>query len=155
LNKDELKALLLDTFGHLDDNQIMGLTIYGEARGESTKGKIAVGSVILERVDKKSWMGKTIQEVCLCPNQFSCFLPSDPNFEALNLIADNWVKKYVQSVELQQCHAVARGLMEGLIPRTEEIARHHVTQYKTPEAKPKWAEKMRKVAVIDNHEFYA
>lgn len=155
MNKDELKALLLDTFGHLDENQIMGLTIYGEARGETTQGKIAVGSVILERVDKQGWMGKTIHEVCLMPYQFSCFLPSDPNFQALKLIAGDWIKKYMQSVDLQQCHAVTRGLIDGLIPRTPQIVKHHITQYKTPTAKAAWAEKMTIVARIGGHEFYA
>ena len=154
MKKAELKELLWATFSHLDENQIMGLTIYGEARGETTEGKIAVGSVILERVDKQGWMGKTIQEVCLMPYQFSCFLPSDPNFEALKLIADDWVKKYMQSIDLQQCHAVARGLIDGLIPRTPEIAAKHVTQYKTPAAKAAWADKMTKIVQIGGHEFY-
>jgi hypothetical protein len=77
---------LLQYFGKLDDKQIMGLTIYGEARGEIDEGKIAVGTVILERVDKQGWMGKTIQEVCLKPYQFSCYLPSDPNFPKLKAI---------------------------------------------------------------------
>ena len=59
------------------------LTIYGEARGELNVGRIAVGSVILERIDLQGWMGKTIQQVCLMPYQFSCYLPDDPNFHWL------------------------------------------------------------------------
>lgn len=70
--------------------QIMALTIYGEARGESTEGKIAVGSVILERVDHRLWDGRTIQEVCLRKWQFSCFLENDRNFGRLLNIAENW-----------------------------------------------------------------
>lgn len=53
-----IKDILCNTFGHLVDSQIMGLTIYGEARGELTAGKIAVGSIILERVDHRDWDGK-------------------------------------------------------------------------------------------------
>jgi spore germination cell wall hydrolase CwlJ-like protein len=67
MKTSDLKELLLDTFGHLSDKQLMALTIYGEARGEAKEGKVAVGSVILERVEHRRWDGETIPEVCLMP----------------------------------------------------------------------------------------
>jgi N-acetylmuramoyl-L-alanine amidase len=149
-----IKESLIDIFGNLNDKQLIALAIYGEARGESMQGKIAVGSVILERVDKKGWMGKTIQEVCLKPYQFSCFLPNDPNFPALKLIAENWNEKYKNSLSLQQCYNVSRGLIDGLIQRTPEIVQHHITQYKTVNCKASWADKMKLIMTIGNHQFY-
>src|SRR3990170_4207690 len=110
MKRKELQQLINDTFGHLDDKQLMALTIYGEARGESRAGKIAVGSVILERVDHRAWDGDTIKEVCLMPWQFSCFLPADPNFPALKLIAENFDVQRLRSRTLQLCYDIASGL---------------------------------------------
>lgn len=155
MKTSELKEILLNTFGLLNDKQLMSLTIYGEARGESKEGKIAVGSVILERVDHRNWDGKTIQEVCLMPYQFSCYLPDDPNFQALKLIAENWAEKYQNSLVLQQCYRIASDLIDGLIPRTPAIATNHVTQYKTINCPASWADKMKLITTIGNHEFYA
>jgi len=152
---DSLKELLLDNFGNLTDTQLMALTIYGEARGESREGKIAVGSVILERVDHRQWDGTTIHEVCLMPYQFSCFLPSDPQFNALRLIAGTWPAKFLRSLPLQECYQIADGLIRGDIPRTKEIADAHVCQYKTIECPASWAAKMKLIVTIEAHEFYA
>lgn len=155
MKKQELKELLWNTFGHLTKKQLMGLTIYGEARGESKQGKIAVGSVILERVEHRDWDGKTIHEVCLMPFQFSCYLPADPNFPALKLIAEDWEGKYRNSLVLQYCYRIAADLIDGLIERTPKIAQNHATQYKTISCPAAWAKDMRLVETIGNHEFYA
>ena len=154
MKKSELKSTLWDTFGHLSEAQLMALTIYGEARGEEREGKIAVGSVILERVDNRDWDGKTLHEVCLMPWQFSCFLPGDPNFKALKLIAEDWDTKIARSKVMSECYSIASGLMDGTIPRTPTIAEKNVCQYKTKAAKAAWANKMERVAVIGHHEFY-
>jgi len=151
----ELQNLLLDTFGHLPDAQLMALTIYGEARGESREGKIAVGSVILERVEHRKWDGETIQEVCLMPWQFSCFLPDDPNFPALKFIAEDWDTKITRSPDLQECFNIAAMLLSGVIARTPEIAAAHATQYKTINCRAAWASKMTKIVTVGAHEFYA
>lgn len=152
---ETLKELLFDTFGHLGDAQIMALTIYGEARGESYEGKVAVGSVILERVDHRAWDGTNIQDVCLMPYQFSCFLPDDPNFAALKLIAEDWDTKIMRSVVLRVCYNIASLLITGALDRTKEIAETHATQYKTTSCRASWAKKMQKIATIGNHEYYA
>jgi N-acetylmuramoyl-L-alanine amidase len=154
MNAPALKEFLFDTFGNLSDSQLMALTIYGEARGEKYEGKVAVGSIILERVDHRDWDGKTVSDVCLMPYQFSCYLPDDPNFPALKLIAGDWDNKILQSKDLRGCYSVAAMLLAGEIPRTREIAEHHATQYKTIKCKAAWADKMKKVAVIGRHEFY-
>ena len=154
MKTNELKSLLLEIFSHLSEPQIMALTIYGEARGETREGKIAVGSVILERVEHRPWDGKTLHEVCLMPYQFSCFLPADPNFKALKLIAEDWDTKIARSKVMSECYSIASGLMDGTIPRTPIIAEKNVCQYKTKAAKAAWADKMERVAVIGHHEFY-
>jgi hypothetical protein len=135
----------------------MALTIYGEARGEIYPGKVAVGSVIMERVDHRDWDGKTIHEVCLMPYQFSCYLPNDPNFNALRLIAVDWETKAMRSMVMSECYQVAVGLLNESIPRTPEIAATHCCQYMTEAARKgaKWDDNMRVVAKIGHHVFFA
>jgi len=151
----ELKSMLWEIFSGLTEAQIMALTIYGEARGEPYEGKVAVGSVILERVEHRDWDGKTLHEVCLMPYQFSCFLPADPNFKALKLIAGDWETKIARSKVLSECYAITSGLLDGTIPRTPEIAAAHCCQYKTRRATAAWAKKMKVILTIGQHEFYA
>jgi N-acetylmuramoyl-L-alanine amidase len=160
MKSTELKSLLYETFGHLTDYELMALTIYGEARGEDYAGKVAVGSVILERVDHRDWDGKTIHEVCLMPYQFSCYLPNDKNFNALKAIANDWDNKFTQSPDLRECCQITALLLSGSIGETPEIEENHACQYLTTalrksKACPAWAKKMKLVATIGNHKFYA
>jgi N-acetylmuramoyl-L-alanine amidase len=159
MKRSDLKELLLTTFGNLTDYQLMALTIYGEARGEKYEGKVAVGSVILERVDHRDWDGKNIQEVCLMPYQFSCYLPNDKNFNALKAIANDWDNKIKQSQPLRECLNITGLLLSQSINRTPEIAKYHATQYLTAslrksKACPAWVKKLKLVAAVGSHEFY-
>ncbi len=144
-----------EAFWKLSEKQIMAITIYGEARGESTEGKIAVGSVILERVDHRDWDGKTIHEVCLKPWQFSCFNLNDPNWEKLLYIAGHWDSAIFVNPSLNDCYCIASGMIDGYILRTKEIAESHATQYLVIGCDTAWEKKMKKVATIGRHEFYA
>lgn len=147
----------IDDFGHLAPDQVMALTIYGEARGEHRAGRIAVGTVILERVDHRPWDGDNIIDVCLWPYQFSCFLPGDPNRDMLRRAAEHWATYYAQSRSMQECYDLARGLIDGAIPRDPDLAAAHCCQYLTTAAKAnvKWWKKMNFVKKIGAHEFYA
>lgn len=146
----------IDDFGHLAPDQIMALTIYGEARGEKRAGRIAVGSVILERVEHRAWDGDNIIDVCLWPYQFSIYLPGDPNRAVLKRIAENWDHYYFSSLPLQECHGIARGLIDGTIPRDPEISAAHCCQYLTTAAKEgvDWWKEMKFIKKVGGHEFY-
>jgi hypothetical protein len=154
VNTTNLKKILYETFGGLDDSQFIALTLYGETRGESREGKIAVGSVILERVDHRKWDGTTIKEVCLMPYQFSCFLPNDPNYPALRQIAGEWDEALQRSAVLTQCYEISRGLLSGEIPRDPVIAANHATQYKTISCKAVWEKDFKYVTTLGHHDFY-
>jgi len=153
MKRSELKKLLYSTFGHLDDVHLMALTMFAEARDQGALGIIAVGSVILERVEHRDWDGKTIKEVCLAPFQFSCFLPDDPQFEKLKMIA--WAWEDWNSSLLDVCLYFAEGLINGTVPRTSEIAEHHVTQYKRCDCPASWEKDMTKIVTIGDHDFYS
>jgi len=139
-------------FGHLSPDQNMGLTIYAEARGEIREGRIAVGSVILWRVDRRDWDGHTIQEVCLWPVQFSCYLPKDPNRPGLVKLAQDFPAAVEKNAALNECYDIALGMLSGNIVRNVEA-----TEYINPKAVselPAWYHVMKKVATIGNHEFF-
>lgn len=144
-----------ESFLKLSGSQILALTIYGEARGESVEGQIAVGSVILERVDKKGWMGKTISSVCLKPYQFSCFNENDPNYPKLLRISEQWDEAIETNTDINECWGIALGLITGNIDRTPEIAETHCVNYMTETARNrvKWDDEMKVVATIGNHVF--
>jgi len=140
----------LRDFGDLPADRLLSLTIYAEARGESRQGKIAVGSVILVRVDHRSWDGNTIKEVCLWPVQFSCYLPKDPNRLMLMNIADTWDEEIKKNPVLQECLEIAQGLISGTLERYPLAL-----DYFNPKVcHPEWAATKTLVAEIGNHQFY-
>ena len=147
----------VDDFGSLEPDQVMGLTIYAEARGEIRTGRIGVGTVILERVDHRTWDGQTVMEVCLWPYQFSCYLPKDPNRAQLVRLAGDFGLFYQQSQPLRECADIARGLIDGTIPRDPDLAAVHCCQYLTTAAKKgaDWWKSMQFVKKIGAHEFFA
>lgn len=59
-----------------DDVYMLAQLIYGEARGESTKGKIAVANVVMNRVLSRGYPGSTIKDVITAPGQFSGYSSS-------------------------------------------------------------------------------
>lgn len=148
----------LADFGRLADDQLMALTIYAEARGESRQGKIAVGSVILERVDHRDWDGHNIKEVCLWPLQFSSFntedkehhIKEDPNRKILKDMADNWNREISNNTMLQECFWVSQSLIAGGIARYPKAL-----DYFNPKVcNPEWAKEKKLVAIVGNHQFY-
>ena len=139
------------SFTNLSNDKLLALVIYGEARGEPTEGKQAVGEVILNRVRKGGWFGDTIAKVVLKPYQFSCFLPSDPNYRILTGIAADWDNRYTHDIVLQACLKVATGLLAGshtlLLPEG-------TCYYKVIGCPASWAAGMVKVATIGHQEFF-
>jgi N-acetylmuramoyl-L-alanine amidase len=79
---DRLDALI--DFKRLSEQELLARCIYGEARGESELGKIAVAHVVMNRVKGRAWFGKTVHGVILKPFQFSCFNHDDPNCRVLS-----------------------------------------------------------------------
>lgn len=146
-----------ESFLRLSPAQILAVTIYGEARGEPTEGQIAVGSVILERVDHHDWDGKTVMEVCLKRWQFSCYNERDPNYGKLLNIAEKWDQAMATNAALNACFGIAVGLLTGEIDRTPEIAESHCCNYATAAGAEsvKWDDKMKVVAGIGAHIFFA
>lgn len=148
-------------FEALTDEQLMGLCIEREAGGEPLDGKIAVGTVILERVDHRNWDGKTIKEVILKAWQFSWTMPEAgiSYYEEARRIAQSWDYEYMRRPALQVSLGVAVSMLKGDIPRDTDLAAEHCCQYLNPITaaanRAKWlALGMTIIKKIGHHEFF-
>jgi len=59
-----------------EELHILAQLIYGEARGESSKGKIAVANVVMNRVLSRGYPGDTIEDVIAASGQFTGYSAS-------------------------------------------------------------------------------
>ena len=88
------------------DQQIIAMTILGEARNQKEEGMYAVGCVIQARMGST----KTGAQVCLKNNgkvwQFSCWNPKDPNRKIIwrLLNTDSKSSKYARRLAVHLLH---------------------------------------------------
>ena len=129
--------------------EIYAKTLFGEARGEKLAGIEAVANVILNRVKHAQkvgsyWWGKTIEEVCLKPFQFSCWNKDDVNRKLLETdLSENKI--------YQICKRVAQRAVAGCLQDNTNGATH----YHALSVNPYWARCAVPCAEIGNHLFYA
>jgi len=124
------------------ETEILARTIYGEARGESMEGKVAVASVILNRIaSKKFRYDETITGACLRYRQFSCWNRADANFA---VVAGDRLdtKTYLDCVQ------TALRALEGQDPT------NGATHYHTKSSRPAWSRGKAPCAVIGCHKFF-
>lgn len=150
-------------FESLTDWQLMGLCLEREAGGEPYEGRVAVGTVIFERVDHRDWDGKTIKEVILKPWQFSWTMPEagESYYDESVKIASNWIDEYRKRVSLQDCCLIATGMIQCVVPRDPDLAKVNCCQYMNPKTAGKGqkdkllAAGMKVIKKIGAHEFFA
>ena len=128
---------------NMEDLDTFARTIYGEARGESLDGQIAVAWTILNRVRAKSWYGDTITEVCRKPWQYSCWNHDDPNLATLTAVSLN-------NQSFQRCMYAALAVGLQIVPDPTSRSMH----YHVLSVSPSWAEGKSPVCTIGNHKFY-
>lgn len=128
---------------------VLARTLWGEARGEGTKGMQAVANVILNRVEiaqnrGKFWWGNDIIQVCQKPYQFSCWNRSDPNFRKLQNVSSS-----------DMYFATAVRIAKRAIAGTLEDITKSATHYHSQGCRPYWARDKKPSAEIGRHIFYA
>ena len=128
---------------------VLARTIYGEARGESVRGKEAVAAVILNRVRRSRdrggyWWGNDITQVCLKPWQFSCWNDDDPNRPKVEAVSP-------RNRIFQSCLRIARRAVAGALVDPTDGATH----YHGAAANPPWARGRAPGVEIGGHLFYA
>lgn len=121
-------------------------TLYGECRGESREGKIAVASVIVNRA-QTHYRGDTIYEVCMSPYQFSCWNPTDPNSRRLAMLT---ISEDQEWPAMLRCMEVAAAVIAGDEPDNTQGSRHYCRH----DINPSWAEGHQPIVSIGAHKFY-
>lgn len=135
----------------VDDLEVMARTIFGEARGESWLGKLAVGWVVRNRADiaKKGKMqalfgNGNIASACKVPKQFSCWNENDPNRRLLLAVS------LETDVHFKECFAAAAAVISGY----RDDPTNGATHYHTKAVDPTWDDKMTIVLQEGKHIFY-
>jgi N-acetylmuramoyl-L-alanine amidase len=128
---------------------ILARTIYGEARGEynhvdgGISALIAVGNVVMNRLKANSWYGKSIQEVCRKPYQFSCWNIKDPNHAIL-------IREKITDPVFAICCQVATKVILGEWPDLTGGSDH----YHALSILPPWAQGQKPKVRLARHIFY-
>jgi spore germination cell wall hydrolase CwlJ-like protein len=137
-------------FNKLSVLEAIALTIYGEARGESWEGKLAVGFVIMNR--SRLWK-KSIKEIVYAPNQFSCYLSNDPNYPLLRKIAET--RDFMLTLDHETIDAATSVYMSPTESTVDDA-----TFYRVKGTKNKWFDNAVKIGTlvylkcIKTHEFF-
>ena len=118
---------------------IIALTICAEAGNQDHVGRFMIGEVIKNRSIQS---GRNMDSVCLAPKQFSAWN---------NGINFGKRKKLMKSATWKDCLAIATAISQpGYVPVSP------ATHYFNPsKASPSWAKRMRLVAIVGAHQFYA
>uniref|UniRef100_A0A6M3XNP8 Putative cell wall hydrolase n=1 Tax=viral metagenome TaxID=1070528 RepID=A0A6M3XNP8_9ZZZZ len=120
----------------------IALTVYGEARGESEQGKVAVAWVCLNReADSVKWNDITD------PFQFSCWNLNDPNLGAImGILPFNLV--------FAECLDIAYGVYFGKLHDPTGGATNYYAPAGMPDKNPPyWAKDMQITKAIGGHIF--
>lgn len=115
----------------MEEKDILALaqTLWGEARGEDDEGMMAVCCTVINRFNSKKWFaGKTIEETCKKPWQYSCWNKDDPNRPKMLRLTYIELKRELDIIK-KVCSGVYNDITCG------------ATHYYNPEAceMPKWA----------------
>lgn len=132
----------------------LAATIYGEARGESFDGQVAVAHVILNRLKRPKRFADTLEKVCRQKFQFSCWNAGDPNSVACKAIVDRGDSEILfwhEDPVFRKCVIAAYSAVNGTAPDKTGGATHY---FVTKSKKPKWVEGKEPSAVIGAHSFY-
>lgn len=127
------------------DLDYLARTVYGEARGESFAGKVAVACVMLNRAASAHRGERRIVGVVTEPWQFSCWNESDPNLSKILSVdlSDQAFRACVSA-----CMAAFDALADGRDPTRGAL------HYHADGVAPRWAEGRHPCAVIGAHRFY-
>lgn len=128
------------------DIEVMARTIWGEARGQTYAGMMAVGWAIKNRsTDQKRRWPVTIEKVCKQRWQFSCWNPGDPNLQKLLAV----------DVSSQSFGVALRAAVEVIVGKIDMVkgANHYLTVELAEDSPPAWYDESKVVCEIGDHRF--
>ncbi len=163
----------------ISERHAIALTLKHEAASELVPGKgwvtapvehrIAIASVIRNRVRTPGKFGQTFKDVCLKPFAFSCWVPQggEANFNALMARAELFIREgdgmalAKGDAILRECLWIADGLLADAFGDRVRGATHYYANWMAKP--PAWSfadpqtrtKPLTPVAVVGNHLFYA
>ena len=134
-----LSSVFAQTIIAQSDEEIVALTLLGEARGEGRTGLYAVACVIQERMNDKRWPS-TGRKVCLQPKQFSYWNDKKPR------TCREIPSKHAEYAKLLARVIVAKKKLKDI---TDKANHYHAVG-----VHPRWARGIKPVVVLGRHLFY-
>lgn len=127
--------------------------VYGEARGESFKGKVAVAHTALNRAIKK-----TVCQVVLAPKQYSIF-NNNPKLKAvaLDAKAEPTLRNLMDKSTWEDSKKAAAAALAGISTDPTNGSTHYIsdTVMKLKGYKyPKWSKQFEVTIIIEKHRFF-
>ena len=124
-----------------DEFECLARTIYFEAGNQSYNGKVAVGSVVMNRVNDVRYPN-TICEVVKQYKQFSWYSDGKPD------------KPWKNSPAWKDSNLAAKEVLCGCGNKAVVFDDSSVQYYHADYVNPRWAKQLKRVAKIDEHIFY-
>ena len=109
----------------MTDQDALTLTIWGEARGEPIEGMIGVAMVVRNRVLTKYRGATTYAQVCLAPEQFSCWTQEKSQMSDAETNLANWSNPVLDLCEQISTAVIADKLADNTNGATHYYADKH------------------------------
>lgn len=145
-----------------DDLWLTALTIFGEARGSTQQDRLAIGYIIRNRAEARSWYGRDVSgypdhtpaAVTQKPWQFSCWNHNDPNRTTLDELNSQGLNA-LQVKPFRACLKAAVDALDGHEPDPTEGSTHYVTTALLGSGHaPEWAEQADTYRRIGSHTYF-
>jgi N-acetylmuramoyl-L-alanine amidase len=138
---------------NVHEAKCLATTIYGEARGESVKGQIAVAWTAVNRAVKGH-----ICDAVLAPKQYSIYNDNEPlRAAAMSLTVQPETKNVIDKISWKQAQSLAYAILAGQIKDPTGGATHYFNEglvHQLGYVIPKWKQEFIWVRQIGDHQFY-
>lgn len=134
-----------------EDEWLLALTIWGEARNHGEQGMRAVGHVINNRAKSglERRFGEGIKGVVWKSKQFSCWNPGDPNRDAMRNIG-----QLPEGHPDRKAWSAAKKIAKDILRGESRDPTKGALFYHTTDVNPVWNKEMLATRTVANHVFY-
>lgn len=155
-NHEDVAALRATPTG---PTSIVGVTLFGEARGTGDAERAGIAATIQNRIaaKRRAW-GLTPDAVCLMPWQYSCWTPSGglANYETvMDAVRQLLSPDAVFGPQLRTCLALAAEVVAGVVTDTTFSSTHYLTRALYLAKPPSWARGLIPACQIGGTVFFA
>lgn len=145
----------LDLVKSLSQEEILGLTIVGEGRGEPIESQVAIGCVIRNRMHNSPSRYANLSDVILEPKQFSCWNDNDVNKAYLFELAQQLINgQKIDDPYIRQCFLVAKGIVNWDIIDNTRGAMYYLTHDLFINNPPSWAKRPKNSVYLGEQVYF-